>query len=708
MNLEKLKDAARKHELKEDWHRAIEVYRRAIEAFESGADGAPDLTVYNRIGDLQLRVNDTAAAVASYERAADLYADQGFVNNAIALCGKILRVDPGRVQTYLRLAQLHARKNVVIDAKRNLLEYVERMHAQRRLEEAFGSIRQFAAQFAASPDIRQMLAELLRAGARSGEIRTQLEHLADELDRAGDHAGAQEARARIHDREEAEGGGGGLVFLDTGVGPPAAAPARLEGLQRPDATGIAVEPLEIETGRADDSAVAIDGEAASPMPGLETTSLDVSLGAGAEEPPRFEGLLVADSLTEGVETPPAPGLEVERGAVEPIDLEPAPPGELELDRPAEGAELEATPAEAAPADYEPLPSPPAPSLDMLADRVLENPESAEAHRALGEALLAAGERDRGREELELALERHEAAADWVRAGDVLTELIRLDPTSIRLYQKRVELGFRMGDRGRLLDAYLELADCLVRVGSLEKAEAVYRRVLEHDPANERARAALDTIAAPPASGPAAGSASPGQGVAPPAGAPRAPAPAPAPAADPAYVDLGAMVLDEAAPRADTRIRVEDEEPTGDEEADFRQILQQFKSGLERGLAADDFQTHYDLGIAFREMGLLDEAIAEFQKALRAPEGRLRTAEALGGCFFEKGQFPVAGAILRRAVDTLAGGDDEKIGLLYWLGRAEEEQGRGAEAVQHYQRALAVDIGFRDLNERLGRLAGGGA
>jgi tetratricopeptide (TPR) repeat protein len=707
MNLEKLKDAARKHELKEDWHRAIEVYQRAIEAFESGADGAPDLTVYNRIGDLQLRVNDTAAAVASYERAADLYADQGFVNNAIALCGKILRVNPGRVQTYLRLAQLHARKNVVIDAKRNLLEYVERMHAQGRLEEAFGSIRQFAAQFAASPDIRQMLAELLRAGARSGEIRSQLEHLADELDRAGDHAGAEEARARIHDMEEEEGGRGGLVFLDTGVGPPAdAAPARLEGLQRPDATGIEVEPLEIETGRADDSALAIDGEGAPPLAGLETTAADVSLGTGDTEPPRFEGLLVADSLTEGIETAPAPGLEVEQATAGPIDLEPVPQGDFELGRPGDGEQLEAAGEPSAVAEYEPLPSPPPPSLDELADRVLDHPESAEAHRALGEALLAAGERDRGREELELALERYEAGSDWVRAGDVLTELIRLDPTSIRLYQKRVELGFRMGDRGRLLEAYLELADCLVRVGSLEKAEAVYRRVLEHDPANGRARAALDTIAAPPGGTSAPAGPSAGHGVAPPAGTSRAPAPAPS--ADPAYVDFGAMVLDEAAPKADTRIRVEDEEPTGDEEADFRQILQQFKSGLERSLAADDFQTHYDLGIAFREMGLLDEAIAEFQKALRAPEGRLRTAEALGGCFFEKGQFPVAGAILRRAVDTLTGGDDEKIGLLYWLGRSEEEQGRGAEAVQHYQRALAVDIGFRDLNERLGRLTGGGA
>ena len=61
-----------------------------------GRGASPDLSLYNRVGDLYLKVNDTAAAVRSYERAVDLYADQGFFNNAIALCGKILRVNPGR------------------------------------------------------------------------------------------------------------------------------------------------------------------------------------------------------------------------------------------------------------------------------------------------------------------------------------------------------------------------------------------------------------------------------------------------------------------------------------------------------------------------------------------------------------------------------------------------------------------------------------
>src|SRR3954462_1072042 len=166
MNLEKLKDTARKFEQKEDWRRAIEVYLKAIQQIESGQEPSPDLSLYNRVGDLYLKTNDTSSAVRSYERAVDLYADQGFFNNAVALCGKILRVNPGRAQTYLKLAQLHARKNVVIEAKRNLIGFLERMNALGQLDQAFQAVKLFADQFSGSQEIRLMLVELLRAASR--------------------------------------------------------------------------------------------------------------------------------------------------------------------------------------------------------------------------------------------------------------------------------------------------------------------------------------------------------------------------------------------------------------------------------------------------------------------------------------------------------------------------------------------------------------
>jgi tetratricopeptide (TPR) repeat protein len=167
-----------------------------------------------------------------------------------------------------------------------------------------------------------------------------------------------------------------------------------------------------------------------------------------------------------------------------------------------------------------------------------------------------------------------------------------------------------------------------------------------------------------------------------------------------------MILEETAPR-DTRMRIDRREPQDkDEQREFKEILEQFKRGIEENLDTDDYQAHYELGIAFKEMGLLDEAIAEFQKALRAPEGRLRTSEALGIAFFEKGQFPVAEAVLRRAVEAVDDGDEAKIGLIYWLGRACEAQGKDAEAIASYERAMAVDIRFMDLNDRIHRLSAG--
>src|SRR5687767_1092369 len=234
MNLEKLKDTARKFEQKEDWRRAIEVYLKAIQQIESGQETSPDLSLYNRVGDLYLRTNDTAAAVRSYERAVDLYADQGFFNNAIALCGKILRVNPGRTQTYLKLSQLHARKNVVIEAKRNLIEFLERMNALGQLDQAFQAVKLFADQFSGSQEIRSMLVELLRATSREDEAREQLEKMAEDLEAMGDKAGARKARERLsaHSSEPLEHppqaapatappksapSRGDLIFLDTGI-----------------------------------------------------------------------------------------------------------------------------------------------------------------------------------------------------------------------------------------------------------------------------------------------------------------------------------------------------------------------------------------------------------------------------------------------------------------------------------------------------------
>src|SRR4029078_6230015 len=124
-----------------------------------------------------------------------------------------------------------------------------------------------------------------------------------------------------------------------------------------------------------------------------------------------------------------------------------------------------------------------------------------------------------------------------------------------------------------------------------------------------------------------------------------------------FVNLGDWLRDSEGPK-DTRMVVEEQEPRGGEDADFADMLRKFKAGVAENVDAEDYQSHYDLAIAFKEMGLLDEAIAGFQRALGSKTNRLPTYEALGECFLEKGQAKMASAILNRALTESKGGDDQ--------------------------------------------------
>lgn len=677
MNLDKLKESARRFEQKEDWRRAIEVYERALSELETQGDPVPDPSVYNRVGDLHLKVGDTPSAVRSYERALELYADQGFLNNAIALGGKILRVDGTRTATHLRLARLHAHKNVVPEVRRHLGEYLQRMQRDHQLAAAVTAIRSFARQDCRNADMRREVADLVGQVTPNGADGHTLGDLLEEI-RGLDAEESGSARSGSSDR------GGGLIFLDTGAHD-ASDPAQsgvatevepVEGLNTIEATlpaaveGLPVIGLEFSEFAAPEELVVeqvggIELEDSSFGPGASAVDLDerpadpmAGVGLAAEP---LDGLTPTVVEVEPIEPGVLDGLEIEVfDAMDADDLlgeAPAMPGGLEL------ISLDGD------LPIEPIP------LDAPTAAPAARPEPAEP-------------RPGSLEELEGRLAAYEAAEDWAAALDTAAELVRRDPDAIPRYQKQVELAYRAGDRAVLTARYLELGDALLRAGMRAPAVAVYQRVLDHEPGDRRALGALASLGVPVA--PLEGHAGQAQADA---------------RAD--YVDLGALILGEA-PTRDSRMRVDAGEPEEPEDEDetFREILEQFKRGIEENLDAEDFQAHYDLGIAFKEMGLLDEAIAQFQRALRSPEGRLRASEALGVAFHDKGRHAIAEAVLTRAIEGIPGADDEKIGLIYWLGRSLEAQGRDPEALAWYERALAVDIRFLDLGERLSRLSQG--
>ena len=341
------------------------------------------------------------------------------------------------------------------------------------------------------------------------------------------------------------------------------------------------------------------------------------------------------------------------------------------------------------------------AVEILRIDVESHPQNWGLRRQLAEAMLEAGDRAGGLQHLDIAMTGAERSGDLDFASSLAEEIARLEPEVVKHHQKRVEYAFRTNDRPRLIEAYVSLADALLRSDQADKARIIYQRVLDLAPDEPRARSAIDTLVADeePAE-PMPTPATLRAATAPPK--PVQPRPADANGAPPAgsrdFVNLGDWLRDDEAPR-DTRMVVAEQEPTGDEQADFADMLRKFKQGVAENVDPEDYQSHYDLAIAFKEMGLLDEAIAEFQKALGSPNNRLPTFEALGQCFMEQGQFKLASSVLGRALNE-KGSEDQLVGVLYLLGRAAEAQGRADEALGFYQRVFVLDIQFRDIAERM--------
>jgi LruC domain-containing protein len=121
---------ARSHEENEEWSLAHEQYLLAIE--EIGADSWPAIGVFNRLGDVRLRLGRTDAAIQAYVKAVDLSLEAGLAKRAVALCRKVIRHLPERYDFYLRSARILSAEGFLPDAKQDFLAFVE--HARRNGE----------------------------------------------------------------------------------------------------------------------------------------------------------------------------------------------------------------------------------------------------------------------------------------------------------------------------------------------------------------------------------------------------------------------------------------------------------------------------------------------------------------------------------------------------------------------------------------------
>jgi hypothetical protein len=142
--------------------------------------------------------------------------------------------------------------------------------------------------------------------------------------------------------------------------------------------------------------------------------------------------------------------------------------------------------------------------------------------------------------------------------------------------------------------------------------------------------------------------------------------------------------------------------------DLADMFGELKHELEEGsnVTDEDPETHYNLGVAFREMGLLDEAIGELQKVCQAVERGhpfphiMQTYTWLSQCFLDKGLPEAAIRWYEQALKLSTNDADTRTALHYELASAYEAAGDKAAALQHFMQVYGSNIDYRDVAERI--------
>jgi pilus assembly protein FimV len=213
----------------------------------------------------------------------------------------------------------------------------------------------------------------------------------------------------------------------------------------------------------------------------------------------------------------------------------------------------------------------------------------------------------------------------------------LDLKAIAMFKKILVLNPGM------IDSYYKLADLYYRRGLFGEAKLQYHRVLEIDPKDKKARDGLKMIEAKEAK---------------------------------AKVPEKKIV----------------EESTREKDPVWNAILQELQRQLSAQLKQDDYQTHYHLGIAFKEMDLQQRAIEEFKIALADPNQEFYCYLMLGICYREMGNHNEAIENLKKGLKIKPLVTKQYEDIYYQLGQTFEEAGQLKDALEAFNKVLELKGG----------------
>ena len=275
--------------------------------------------------------------------------------------------------------------------------------------------------------------------------------------------------------------------------------------------------------------------------------------------------------------------------------------------------------------------------------------------------------------------------DYERAEELYAKISKLKPFELRPIQKLIQIALKTNDKSKAIEAYISLHICLKKRGAEEEAQKALEKALKIDPHHPALQEYFPELAVEEEV--------------------KEKVKEEKVAKEEKKEEVVAEInFEELLKEEEEAISIKLQEPTPGEE-NIEYLLEQFKEKIFENISTEDFSSHYDLGLSYKEMGLIDEAINEFKIAMRGERERLKSLEMLGQCYEDKGELKTAELIYKRAIEKETQKDPVKmLAFHYHLGDIYARQGKLKEAIKEFKEIVEIDPEFGDVKEKIKQLS----
>ena len=625
---------ARDFAQREDWDRALVELRQAI-----ASDGSNPV-LHNHMGDLFLRKDEIVQACQHFEKAIELYGGLGLHANAVALCRKVIRLCPSRVEVRYRLACLRHEQGLKSETTASFADYLEHLaaHGETDAHKLEHQCRAIVEEFPETAPIGKILEKLEEA--RSFAVAFEMvQRLAQRAADAGDDEAARRYTTKMRSlRVLVESRGGTLPGESTEHKPSTRSAESIEFSATPPAARPAAEAAGASLQLEDIRGTIARSVFGADLPQTQPAASDPEhTDASDLEPPDASDLEPTDaSDLEPTDASDGASETWSAGTLDDLSTEYELP-ETSLD---DVAQLFASPAAAA----------------SISDAVDGFEEHADGRAASVDPFAT---EDSAPELMiesfpmpprqpEEALPDEASPREWSLEDDASAD--EAEGTTLYSSTPPVEPSFSLPEIEPLPD--------LAAQGASSMPFALPEPTMMPHPVAEPARESMPTL--------------------------------PLPAELHASVWVPGVDSDLAGPQPQE----------GGSTHELAEVIDTFRRQMALALG-DDAAARYDLGVAYYEMGLYGEALDEFEAARVSTPLRERSLEMMAACMAMQGRHAEILDLLAPALHVQA---DPRLGLglRFSMGVACEALGRRAEARQHFEAVARVDGSYRDVRARLQR------